>query len=227
MAGNVGPFSGSFEERPVPNTNRIAGVAGEVSDAPVGVVRCDMGQGEVRAGVVTDEEPDNMAASNRALVKPTNSDGGRTETKRRKTSLTVKRKGAKPMAAVRMKTKRGSDVTEEPRLKLVGQGDSTATTQKPAGKLDLHSPVLPTKAEGQGSVDIRPRLIDAASAAKLRGVSKSGWWSFHSAGKCPLPVRLGRATRWRQDELSDWIDAGCPARVKWKWKPDRRRGFGS
>jgi len=60
-----------------------------------------------------------------------------------------------------------------------------------------------------------PLLLTAEQAAALAGVSRSHWWSLHSAALVPLPVKLGRATRWRRDELAAWVAVGCPARHEW------------
>ena len=60
-----------------------------------------------------------------------------------------------------------------------------------------------------------PLLVDARTAAKLCGVSRATWWSMHSQGRVPLPVRIGRRTLWRTAELSDWTAAGCPPRDRW------------
>ena len=59
-------------------------------------------------------------------------------------------------------------------------------------------------------------LVDATTAAELCGLSRSGWWSLHAAGRVPLPVRLGRRTLWRARELAEWSQAGCPARDRWE-----------
>ena len=60
---------------------------------------------------------------------------------------------------------------------------------------------------------VAPMLLDAKAAAKLcGGISVRTWWALNSSGRCPLPVRLGRRTLWRADELADWCKAGCPAR---------------
>jgi predicted DNA-binding transcriptional regulator AlpA len=66
------------------------------------------------------------------------------------------------------------------------------------------------------SVAPTPLLLDARAAARLCGVSVRTWWALHSAGKTPLPVRLGRRTLWLADELSSWARAGAPARDKWE-----------
>lgn len=62
-----------------------------------------------------------------------------------------------------------------------------------------------------------PLLVDAPAAARLLGIGKSLFWSMHSSGRLgPLPIRLGRRTLWRKDELTAWIKAGCPARDQWQ-----------
>lgn len=60
-----------------------------------------------------------------------------------------------------------------------------------------------------------PLAIPADEAARLCGVSRGFWWKLHSSGRCPLPVRLGRKTLWRVEELKAWLAAGCPERLKW------------
>lgn len=62
-----------------------------------------------------------------------------------------------------------------------------------------------------------PLLVPAETAARLCGIAESTWWSLHSAGRVPLPVRLGSRTLWRAAELAAWIDAGCPSRDRWHY----------
>ncbi len=53
--------------------------------------------------------------------------------------------------------------------------------------------------------------------AALLGISRAQLWKLHSAGKLPLPVRLGaKAPRWVADELRDWLAAGAPDRQTWQ-----------
>ncbi len=59
-------------------------------------------------------------------------------------------------------------------------------------------------------------LMDAAETARTLGLGRSTFWRLHSAGKVPLPVRLGRRTLWRRDEIEAWVRAGCPPRSKWE-----------
>lgn len=60
-----------------------------------------------------------------------------------------------------------------------------------------------------------PLLLSADQAAAFLGIGRSHLYGLHSSGRLPLPVRLGRRTLWRRDELTTWVKAGCPARQKW------------
>jgi excisionase family DNA binding protein len=57
----------------------------------------------------------------------------------------------------------------------------------------------------------RPLLITATELAALLQVSTRTLWRLHSAGQIPEPVRFGGSTRWRFDEVQNWISEGCPA----------------
>lgn len=64
---------------------------------------------------------------------------------------------------------------------------------------------------------LEPFAVPANDAAHLCGVSRATWWRLHSAGKCPMPVRVtSKSPRWRVDELRAWLDAGCPDRQSWQ-----------
>lgn len=62
---------------------------------------------------------------------------------------------------------------------------------------------------------INPLLLSARDAARLCGVSVKTWRRWDSAGRVPIPIRIGGAVRWRADELHQWINAGCPGRREW------------
>jgi len=55
-----------------------------------------------------------------------------------------------------------------------------------------------------------PKLITVRELSGLLGMSKRTIWRLLSAGQVPQPVRIGRSTRWRLDEVRRWIDSGCP-----------------
>jgi len=70
----------------------------------------------------------------------------------------------------------------------------------------------------QDAVESRPvegLLLKAPAAAVLCSVSLRTWRAWDAAGRIPLPVRVGRSTFWRADELRAWIAAGCPDRETW------------
>ena len=60
--------------------------------------------------------------------------------------------------------------------------------------------------------------VSDADAAKLLNVSRSHFRQLVKDGRAPSPVKLGRASRWRVQELRDWIEAGAPARHRWLWR---------
>jgi excisionase family DNA binding protein len=40
-------------------------------------------------------------------------------------------------------------------------------------------------------------------------------------GKLPEPLRIGRQLRWPRQMIADWLAAGSPDRLQWKWRPRR------
>ena len=59
-------------------------------------------------------------------------------------------------------------------------------------------------------------LLSAEQSAKLCGTSLRTWRSYSSGGRIPQPVRIGRRTLWRHEELCNWVAAGCPCREEWE-----------
>lgn len=59
-------------------------------------------------------------------------------------------------------------------------------------------------------------LLSAGEAASVLGISRSALYALHSSGRLPLPVKLGRRTLWRAEELRNWTRAGCPTRKNGK-----------
>lgn len=68
----------------------------------------------------------------------------------------------------------------------------------------------------ESSLGLQLLAVDAEAAAQMVGVSVRHWWALHSSGRCPLPIRMGRAVRWRVDELRQWVAAGAPERSRWE-----------
>jgi len=59
-------------------------------------------------------------------------------------------------------------------------------------------------------------LVTAKQAASTCGKSLRTWRTWDAAGLIPRPVRIGRSTLWRVDELREWVAAGCPCRQEWE-----------
>jgi predicted DNA-binding transcriptional regulator AlpA len=71
---------------------------------------------------------------------------------------------------------------------------------------------------------IEPLLVNAATAAKLLSVSRSKFYSMHSAGLVPMPITLGQGSiRWSVDELREFVKAGCPSRERWEAMKEQQR----
>lgn len=66
------------------------------------------------------------------------------------------------------------------------------------------------------SAELKCLVASAAETAKLLGISERHLWSCHASGRLgPRPIALGRAKRWRVDELRSWLAAGAPTRDRW------------
>jgi len=85
-----------------------------------------------------------------------------------------------------------------------------------ASSSELPVKSIPTSTSVDGSL-----LIDAAEVASLLGISVRTVWRLKDRGKLPKPVSLGSLVRWRRTEIDEWIGAGCPPVVKWKWTKPR------
>ena len=62
----------------------------------------------------------------------------------------------------------------------------------------------------------RPLAVGAKEAAELCGIGRTLWYDLKNAGRIPEPIRLGRRTVWRVDEIQKWMMAGCPGLDRWQ-----------
>lgn len=53
--------------------------------------------------------------------------------------------------------------------------------------------------------DARHNLIDARAVARLLGCSRRHLYRLTEQGRFPRPVKLGRLSRWPQDQVDEWI----------------------
>jgi predicted DNA-binding transcriptional regulator AlpA len=84
----------------------------------------------------------------------------------------------------------------------------------PKGNGPMTETILP--ANGASNFGPNPLLVTARQAASMCGKSLRTWRTWDSAGWIPRPVRIGRSTLWRADEMRDWVAAGCPRRAEWE-----------
>lgn len=56
----------------------------------------------------------------------------------------------------------------------------------------------------------RPRMLTLKDFAEILQVSPRTVRRLVDQGRCPQPCRLGRACRWEQKTVQDWIAGGCP-----------------
>jgi len=80
---------------------------------------------------------------------------------------------------------------------------------------NLTVPYMPADDDGPTRA-LSPLLVTARKAAALCGKSLRTWRTWDAAGWIPQPVRIGRSTLWRVEELREWVDAGCPQRSEWE-----------
>jgi excisionase family DNA binding protein len=62
-------------------------------------------------------------------------------------------------------------------------------------------------------------LVDTKEVCKLLKISARTIWAMHTQGRMPAPIRICSAVRWPYSQLHAWVDSGCPAMDRWKYKP--------
>jgi prophage regulatory protein len=82
--------------------------------------------------------------------------------------------------------------------------------------MDVGQMRLPDETFSNDSARPITLLVTAKQAAAMCGRSLRCWRSWDAAGWIPKPVRIGRSTLWRIDELRDWVAAACPRRAEWE-----------
>jgi prophage regulatory protein len=59
-------------------------------------------------------------------------------------------------------------------------------------------------------------LLSAKDMGSKLTLSKRQIFRLNSSGKIPAPVRIGGSIRWNGEEISEWINCGCPERHIWE-----------
>jgi predicted DNA-binding transcriptional regulator AlpA len=68
---------------------------------------------------------------------------------------------------------------------------------------------------------VEPVLVTARQLASMLQVSTRTLWRMRSAARLPAPVRLGGSVRWRLDDVTSWIEKGCPEQARCQNGPRR------
>lgn len=59
-------------------------------------------------------------------------------------------------------------------------------------------------------------LMTVGDVARSLRLSVRATWRANAAGVLPRPLKVGRATRWRSEEMTAWVRAGMPVRAAWE-----------
>lgn len=86
-----------------------------------------------------------------------------------------------------------------------------------AGVMETPAPDAGT-ADGQSQTGTAPAplLLTASQAAAMVGATERTWRTWHAMGSIPQPIRIGRKTFWRSEDIKAWVAAGCPDRATWE-----------
>jgi excisionase family DNA binding protein len=58
--------------------------------------------------------------------------------------------------------------------------------------------------------DVSAALLDVKAVSAMLTCSARHVYRLADAGLMPRPVKLGALVRWRRNELTEWLAAGCP-----------------
>ena len=84
---------------------------------------------------------------------------------------------------------------------------------------DLHSKQAETTAAAlhrPAPSAFLPALLGPGQAGEYLGFSRTQFYNLDRLGHIPSPLYIGTAKRWSKVELDNWIEAGCPHRLKWQ-----------
>ncbi|HEU5478475.1 MAG TPA: AlpA family phage regulatory protein [Candidatus Tumulicola sp.] len=62
-------------------------------------------------------------------------------------------------------------------------------------------------------------LIRLADVMRIVGFGKSQIYKLIGRGEFPLPVKLGRASRWSASEVAEWVQGRIATRSPGAWGP--------
>ena len=66
---------------------------------------------------------------------------------------------------------------------------------------------------------MKKKLLAVNEVAAICGVAARTITRYRNMGYIPQPVSLCKRVRWRQDDIDQWIQAGCPDVRTTGWTP--------
>ena len=63
-------------------------------------------------------------------------------------------------------------------------------------------------------------LISAKEVVRRLSISGRTWYVLVTTQHAPQPIRLGKRTLWRVEELEEWVRDGCPPLDRWQRMKD-------
>ena len=74
--------------------------------------------------------------------------------------------------------------------------------------------IAENKPQDDGNDD--PKLLTVSALAGCLAVSVRQAHRMNKAALIPAPLRIGGCVRWREDEISRWLQSGAPCRAEWE-----------
>jgi predicted DNA-binding transcriptional regulator AlpA len=78
------------------------------------------------------------------------------------------------------------------------------------------NPPAPQATETLLALDATILLIGAKEVARRLSISGRTWSALVSTHHAPQPIRFGKRTLWRVEELEEWVRDGCPPLDRWQ-----------
>lgn len=60
--------------------------------------------------------------------------------------------------------------------------------------------------EGRARPGSTERLLTFAQVSEMVGMKRTAIYAAISAGRFPVPVKIGKLSRWVEKEVNEWID---------------------
>ena len=76
--------------------------------------------------------------------------------------------------------------------------------------------MIAENASHDNGLEGHPRLLNVSALAKYLSISTRQAHRLNRNAMIPRSLKIGGCTRWREDEISEWLKYGAPARSEWE-----------